>query len=271
MVVQTVLNIIFVFKEIRGLDNEFKSHLYSRVFIVLSVIILALSVPFTLQTTRILFAEFMEIRLFHSSINDNDGFMSLLNKYSFIQAVTVELLILATNVYGFTRTSWGTRLNRTMIESSTLSLALLVLLLENSVRSQLQTLKDKVIPIIPITELAGNDNNAVPRATPQHEAQAKASSIKIEERNEGVFPSSQRELLVKVEDLIKESELPEEAKDDYMEKKESESTAQDGRITQSSKFKTETKKNFTFEAGVDLSRCLKNPYTTTEVFLSSNN
>eukprot|EP00826_Nyctotherus_ovalis_P013788 TRINITY_DN1377_c0_g2_i1.p1 TRINITY_DN1377_c0_g2~~TRINITY_DN1377_c0_g2_i1.p1 ORF type:complete len:425 (+),score=85.46 TRINITY_DN1377_c0_g2_i1:77-1351(+) len=221
MVVQTVLNIIFVFKGIKGLNDEFKSYIYSKAYFVPSVIILILSVPFTLQTTRAFFAEFIEIKLFHFSISDNEEFMSLLNKYSFIQAAAVELFILIVDIYGLARTSWGTRLNRTIIESSALSLSLLVLLLENSIRSQLQIFKDRVIPVIPIRNEA--ENNPAPEETSQHEAQNKieiievnskeATSMRAEGNNElRLFPS-QRELLVKVEDLIKEAELPEEAKD----------------------------------------------------------
>eukprot|EP00826_Nyctotherus_ovalis_P017574 TRINITY_DN1517_c0_g1_i8.p2 TRINITY_DN1517_c0_g1~~TRINITY_DN1517_c0_g1_i8.p2 ORF type:complete len:116 (-),score=22.71 TRINITY_DN1517_c0_g1_i8:87-434(-) len=104
MILQTVLNILFVFKDIKGLESEFKPYLYSRAFIVPSIIILAFSVPFTLQTTRVFFAEFMGVRVFHSSMSDNEGFMSLLNKYSFIQAVAIELFMLVIDVYGLTRT-----------------------------------------------------------------------------------------------------------------------------------------------------------------------
>eukprot|EP00826_Nyctotherus_ovalis_P026526 TRINITY_DN2070_c0_g3_i1.p1 TRINITY_DN2070_c0_g3~~TRINITY_DN2070_c0_g3_i1.p1 ORF type:complete len:160 (+),score=35.08 TRINITY_DN2070_c0_g3_i1:140-619(+) len=104
-----------------------------------------------------------------------------------------------------------------MIESSVLSLFLLVLLLENSIRSQLQIAKDKVIPITPVADPATDElgSNAASKESPQHKVEA--ASVKAEEKDEHKFPSSQRELLAKIEEI----ELSEEVKDEIAMKKKS--------------------------------------------------
>eukprot|EP00826_Nyctotherus_ovalis_P013794 TRINITY_DN1377_c0_g5_i1.p2 TRINITY_DN1377_c0_g5~~TRINITY_DN1377_c0_g5_i1.p2 ORF type:complete len:236 (+),score=47.48 TRINITY_DN1377_c0_g5_i1:1119-1826(+) len=149
------------------------------------------------------FFEFREMRLYSNLVSENEGFMALLNKYSIIQAATVELLAIGVSMYGFTRASWGTKLSRAMIESSVLSLSLLILLLEKSIRSQLEILKDKVIPITSVSEeIKGNKAEEEAKQILPNEVQADRMELTHNNSRRidmSMLAISQRELLVKIE------------------------------------------------------------------------
>eukprot|EP00826_Nyctotherus_ovalis_P054535 TRINITY_DN7150_c0_g1_i13.p1 TRINITY_DN7150_c0_g1~~TRINITY_DN7150_c0_g1_i13.p1 ORF type:complete len:632 (+),score=140.61 TRINITY_DN7150_c0_g1_i13:25-1896(+) len=154
MVFQRVLNAVFVLKGIRGLDEEFRSLAHSRVYAVPTAVVLFLSLPFTLQTARVFFAEFMDVRIFHSSIGDNKSFKLLLSRYSVIQAFVIELLLLGVDMCGLVNIAGSTKLRSALAESAALTFALLALLLRNSICTQLDMLKDIATAPVAVPENA---------------------------------------------------------------------------------------------------------------------
>lgn len=144
MATQVILNIIFVFKVLGGVNDEVKSVIFSRDRRKIATGVMMFSVACTFQTTRLFFGSCCGLQLFSLSDENSIEIREPLNKYSIIQSVVVHLPVIGAAAIELVRLSWGTKLYLSVVDSSALSVLLLGMLIKESISDQIEVFKTKL-------------------------------------------------------------------------------------------------------------------------------